>query len=156
MKIARANQKDFDRLWSVYRMMQMIGTDRPWNEGWNENTSIRLQRILTVILGRLEYESGLMRIVMGFQALIDSGVIDKDSDALDLHPDINRALDCSELKPIDEHHEEIGDVLLWKIPIVEPPVVDNPSNPSNEYTPDYYSHYSLLPVVDVAGLEREL
>lgn len=29
-------------------------------------------------------------------------------------------------RPIDEYHEDMGDVLWWKFPIVEPPYVGSP------------------------------
>lgn len=31
-------------------------------------------------------------------------------------------------RPIDEYHEDMGDVLWWKFPVVEPPYCGNPND----------------------------
>ena len=141
MKIAIASKLDFHRLYSVYRMIQII------NDRWSSYSEHTVDRAKKVLFGRLEYEASLMRVVYGYQALLDSGALDNDSDVLDLSPKIQRALECSELTPINEYHEELGYVLCWKVPIDEPPIVANPItevlNPAN-----FYTHYSLMPAVD--------
>ena len=56
--------------------------------------------------------------------------------------------------PADEWHEDFGPVLWWQFPITEPPYVGSPLD--TDWLPDYYTHFSLLPIVyDADGNRRE-
>lgn len=50
------------------------------------------------------------------------------------------------LRPIEELHEDHGFVLLWHVPICEPPVVDSLTGDTFWDGGDgWYTHFSLLP-----------
>lgn len=46
-------------------------------------------------------------------------------------------------RPIEEWHEDFGDVLWWKFPIEEPPYV---GSPLDEKWPDYHTHWIPIPL----------
>ena len=48
-----------------------------------------------------------------------------------------------EAKPIEEWHEDYGDVLWWKLPIEEPPYV---GSPLCEDWPGYHTHWTPIVV----------
>ncbi|MNW53644.1 hypothetical protein D3C74_312100 [compost metagenome] len=48
-------------------------------------------------------------------------------------------------RPIDEWHEDYGDVLWWKFPICEPPYVGDPRDID---WPDYHTHWTPIVVPD--------
>lgn len=48
-------------------------------------------------------------------------------------------------KPIDEWHEDYGDVLWWKFPIDEPPFCGTPLDSD---WPDYHTHWTPLIIPD--------
>lgn len=45
-------------------------------------------------------------------------------------------------KPIEEWHEDDGDVIWWKLPINEPPYIGSPL--CDDFTFDYYTHFTRL------------
>lgn len=49
------------------------------------------------------------------------------------------------LHPIDAYHEDIGNVLWWRVPIQEPPYCGTPLD--EDFPDDYYTHWSQLPEV---------
>lgn len=49
------------------------------------------------------------------------------------------------LHPIDTYHEDIGNVLWWRVPIQEPPYCGSPLE--EDFPGDYYTHWSKLPEV---------
>ena len=51
-----------------------------------------------------------------------------------------------QLRPIDTWHEDDGNVLLWRVPIVEPPYCGSPLE--DGFPEDYYTHWSKLPKVE--------
>lgn len=46
------------------------------------------------------------------------------------------------LRKLEEWHEDIGDVVWWKIPIEEPPYVGSPLD--SAWIEDYYTHFYEL------------
>lgn len=46
-------------------------------------------------------------------------------------------------RPLDEWHEDDGDVLWWLLPVSEPPWVGSPLD--NDWPSDYYTHWTPLP-----------
>jgi hypothetical protein len=44
---------------------------------------------------------------------------------------------------IDDWHEDFGDVLLYRVPVREPPVVGSPLD--TFYEEGYYTHFTFLP-----------
>lgn len=44
-------------------------------------------------------------------------------------------------RPIDEWHEEIGDVLWWTFPVQEPPYC---GTPIDDNWPDYHTHWTPI------------
>lgn len=46
-------------------------------------------------------------------------------------------------RPIEEWHEDFGDVLWWKFPIEEPPYV---GSPLDEKWPGYHTHWTFIPL----------
>ncbi len=59
-------------------------------------------------------------------------------------------LDALRPRPLDDWHEDIGEVLWWKFPLVEPPYVGSPL--STEW-PGYHTHWTPIqvPLVDGAA-----
>lgn len=56
-------------------------------------------------------------------------------------------LDLITPRPIDDWHEDIGDVIWWKFPVNEPPYVGTPLD-SEWDDHDYdYTHWTPLPIV---------
>lgn len=54
--------------------------------------------------------------------------------------------DLCTLRPIGKYHEDMRNVLWWKIPIEEPPYCGTP-NDSN--WPSYHTHFSPLPPINM-------
>lgn len=52
------------------------------------------------------------------------------------------AVDLHTPRPRAKWHEDIGNVLWWRFPIVEPPYVGSPLDTS---WPDYHTHWTPLP-----------
>lgn len=50
--------------------------------------------------------------------------------------------DANEPKPIEEWHEDHGDVIWWKLPIEEPPYVGTPLD--SDFEEGYYTHFTRL------------
>ena len=46
-------------------------------------------------------------------------------------------------RPLEEWHEDYGDVLWWKFPIEEPPYV---GSPLDEEWPTYHTHWTPIPI----------
>lgn len=60
--------------------------------------------------------------------------------------DIVGILDCLRTpRPLEEWHEEIGDVLWWRLPVEEPPWCGTPLD--SDWTDGYYTHWTpyILP-----------
>jgi len=72
-----------------------------------------------------------------------------------LYPDIpaQPAAPASEItaRPIDDWHEDYGDVLWWTFPIQEPPYCGSPLDVD---WPDYHTHWTAI-VVPVAPAPKE-
>lgn len=51
-------------------------------------------------------------------------------------------------KPIEEWHEDDGNVIWWKLPIEEPPYVGTPLD--SDFEEEYYTHFTsiLMPLID--------
>lgn len=54
----------------------------------------------------------------------------------------NTIIGMCTLRPIEEYHEDLGNVLWWTYPICEPPYYGSPN--SSDW-PEYHTHFSLLP-----------
>jgi hypothetical protein len=54
-------------------------------------------------------------------------------------------------RPLDEWHEEYGDVLWWKLPVCEPPYVGCPDD--DGWPDEYYTHWT--PVVCPANADEK-
>ena len=46
-------------------------------------------------------------------------------------------------RPLEEWHEDYGDVLWWKFPVDEPPFV---GSPLDEHWPAYHTHWTPIPI----------
>lgn len=55
--------------------------------------------------------------------------------------------DLTTPRPTAEYHEDMGPVLWWRLPIVEPPWVGTPNDIGG--WPDYHTHWTPLPQVVV-------
>ena len=60
---------------------------------------------------------------------------------------VNELKDLILLKPIDTLHEDYGDVLLWRVPICDPPDVG--SCLDEDFNEKNYTHWSKIPNVEV-------
>jgi len=49
---------------------------------------------------------------------------------------------AAKARPLAEWHENMGDVLWWRFPIDEPPLV---SSPISSDWPGYHTHFTMLP-----------
>ena len=56
--------------------------------------------------------------------------------------------DSVEARPIDEWGEDMGDVLWWQFPIVEPPYVGSPLDAE---WPGYHTHWTPIPIPKEPG-----
>lgn len=78
-------------------------------------------------------------------------------------------------RPIEEYHEDMGDVLWWKFPVEEPPYVGSPHDLGRsveitirdsirEYSyteniggwPGYHTHFTPLPPIPEGALDAAL
>lgn len=50
--------------------------------------------------------------------------------------------DATELIPIENWHEDDGNVIWWKLPINEPPYVGTPLD--SDFIRNYYTHFTRL------------
>jgi hypothetical protein len=83
MKLAIATKEDFQFMWKIYRLSQML---EPRAYGYLEQR--RQDRVVKVIAGRLaDMGSEFPRVVMGCESLIDAVCI-KESDIYELRPEI--------------------------------------------------------------------
>ena len=53
------------------------------------------------------------------------------------------ATDALRPRPLDDWHDDIGDVLWWRFPITEPPYV---GTPLDDDWPFYHTHWTPIPV----------
>lgn len=56
-------------------------------------------------------------------------------------------------RPIDEYHEDMGDVLWWKFPITEAPYVGRPTDLG--FTVQTHINVTMITHVDPEGKEQE-
>lgn len=56
-----------------------------------------------------------------------------------------------DLYPANSWHEEMGDVLWWRIPVEESPYVGSPLDTNWDYSSGY-THYSSIPKVEEGAL----
>ncbi len=56
--------------------------------------------------------------------------------------------DVFKLHEASEWHDDLGDVLWWRIPIEEPPWVGSPLAGDWPDDDDYYTHWSFIPIPD--------
>ncbi len=59
---------------------------------------------------------------------------------------------CMVARPSDEWHEDLGAVLWWRFPIVEPPYVGTPNDCD---WPGYHTHFTPIPAPTKARETRE-
>jgi hypothetical protein len=57
------------------------------------------------------------------------------------------------LRPLSELHEDDGPVLLWRVPVDEPPHVGSVCDSDWSHLQTYYTHWSPLPRVREPGKE---
>jgi hypothetical protein len=57
------------------------------------------------------------------------------------------------LRPLSELHEDDGPVLLWRVPVEEPPHVGSVCDSDWSHLQTYYTHWSPLPRVRETGKE---
>jgi hypothetical protein len=57
------------------------------------------------------------------------------------------------LRPLSELHEDDGPVLLWRVPVDEPPHVGSVCDSDWSHLQTYYTHWSPLPRVRETGKE---
>lgn len=59
---------------------------------------------------------------------------------------MQRFENLTKMRPLEEWHEDFGDVLWWKLPIEEAPFVGSPLDSS--FPGDYHTHWSPIPQVE--------
>lgn len=84
----------------------------------------------------------LFRVVAGMVTVMDprNGVIDPDSDVLELHPKHIPP----KARPISEYHEDMGPVVWWLFPVNEPAWIGAPTDSD---WPGYHSHWTPHPSI---------
>ena len=63
--------------------------------------------------------------------------LDKES----IYHSIDQIKELLKLRPEAEYHEDMGSVIWWKFPIVEPPYV---GSPLDEDWPNYHTHFTRI------------
>jgi hypothetical protein len=58
------------------------------------------------------------------------------------------------LLPADNWHDDLGEVLWWRVPICEAPFVGSPLG--DDWLEDYYTHFSLFPHPQAADGDLQL
>ena len=71
-------------------------------------------------------------------------VTDNETLAKDIYNWVGNGVTVQECtRPLEEWHEDYGDVLWWKFPIEEPPYVGSPLDMA---WPGYHTHWTLIPM----------
>lgn len=86
MKVAKASKKDFDKMWAIYRAIELLDSNR-FAFGLRKERCKKLLIARVLDLG----QGGLIRIGMGCDMLIDH-CCDPDKDHYDWKPEILSAL----------------------------------------------------------------
>jgi len=94
MKVGKASKKDFDKMWAIYRAINLLR-----DSCFASNPELREQRCNKLIVGRVMDlgQGGLIRISMGCDMLIDH-CCDPDKSHYDFSPELREALapyDCA-------------------------------------------------------------
>lgn len=150
MKMAKASEADMAMAIKVCSALEAI--DRRFfpagSEGSNNPDDFDLDddehcgRVLRHIHKLLQAGS-IGRVIWGMYVLIDprNELIDPGADTLERHPDDVKLRETRNMQPLDEWHEDKGNVLWWRLPIEEPPYCGTP-NDSN--WPGYHTYWTPL------------
>jgi hypothetical protein len=99
MKIARADKKDIDQALELMRILNAIDDgEHPDIECedtfFDPDNPQHLRRFYDLCAETMKgAPGGLLRVIFGFAAIYESGVLDPDASALEVHPDIQKLLD---------------------------------------------------------------
>lgn len=155
MKMAKANNEDIEMAFELVRSLEQISggypempepikrCDEDDSEFFDVSNREQLERFVDY-LRQLNRRGSLMRVVMGMSVLIDprNKMIDPDDDCLAHHPARIAAEKMVTPRRLDEWHEDDGDVLWHRFPIVEPPYVGSPLDTDWTGT---HTHWTPLP-----------
>lgn len=101
----------------------------------------------------LAESASLMRVVYGCAVMLDPAnkCVDPDADTIEHHPHALAGLEAKKPRPLDDWHEDVGDVLWWRFPINEPPYVGTPLDSD---WPDYHTHWTPIICPDAPAAQE--
>lgn len=156
MKLAKASPADLEMAMELCAALEALTCrwdpsvpekiarlkDREETERYDRHNAEQNARVMEY-LRSLVGGASLMRVVYGCTVMLDPAnrCVDPDADTIEHHPDILELAAAKALQPIDQYHEDIGDVLWWALPIEEPPWCGSPLD--NDW-PGYHTHWSPL------------
>ena len=96
--------------------------------------------------------ASLMRVVWGCAVMLDprNQCVDPNEDTIEHHPDTKAGRAAKQARPLEEWHEDDGQVLWWSFPVQEEPYVGHPN--CDDWTPGYYTHWTPLVVPDAPAV----
>lgn len=101
--------------------------------------------------------ASLMRVVWGCAVMLDPAnkCVDPDADTIEHHPHALAGLEAKKPRPLDDWHEDVGDVLWWRFPIREAPYVGTPGDSD---WPGYHTHWTriICPEAPSGGIAGEV
>lgn len=119
------------------------------SEPFDRDNPEQCQRALGYLLDLFDRAS-LMRVVWGCAVMLDpkNRCVDPDADTIEHHPDVETALAARVPRPACQWHEDMGDVLWWKLPVEEPPWVGTPNDSDWR---GYHTHWTPLLVPEMSS-----
>jgi|GEM_PF-5907067 len=88
-----------------------------------------------------------------FQVIVPKALWANAMRALSTHqPQTDAGEAVLEARPLDEWHEDMGDVVWWKFPIEEPAMIGNPLDSA---WPGYHTHWTPHPAIPVIRQQAE-
>ena len=151
MKMAKASQADLDMAMDVYGALDAISSHwptMPGSEGDDYFDADNPEHCVRAIAHLIETmkRGSLLRVVWGCAVMLDprNGLVDPNADTIERAPVVAR--------PLSEWHEDMGPVLWWKFPIMEPPYCGRPDD--CEWS-KYFTHWTPIVVPSNAGQKAQ-
>jgi hypothetical protein len=155
MKMAKASEADLDmsielsnaldsltRRWGASVPEKVQRCEEGDTESFDRDDSEQCQRVLGYLLD-LADRASISRVVFGCAVMLDprNKCVDPNADTIELHPDVNAALDAKTAKLLREWSEDVGDVLWWSFPVRESPWCGRPTDSD---WPGHHTHWTPL------------
>lgn len=157
MKMAKASKTDLDTamklcgaidaltgLWPTLPAEICNSDDNDQNEQFNRDDDCQCAEVLRYLLDLAE-QGSVSRVVWGCAVMLDprNQCVDPESDTIELHADTKSGRLAKQARPLNEWHEDMGDVLWWQFPVQEGPYCGTPN--TNDW-PGYHTHWTPLTI----------